>query len=288
MMRPLEETVSRQQVGVVQQLFRYPVKSVLGESPSELEVGRNGVIGDRAWAIREANGRIATAKKYANLLDFRAAYESAPKPDSPAPVRITMPDGRALHAADRDASQALSAALGRSIVLEQYRAGERSHGEIDPQTIFGDVGVERVMPGLTTATMPDSFGLFKGTFFDSATIHFLTTGSMTHLRSLIDDDAQIDARRFRPNIVIDTGDRNDGFIEDEWLDGELQVGEQVRIVSMEKALRCVMTTHRQGDLPRDLRVLRAAAQHHNARLGVFAAIGAPGMVRVGDPVWLNN
>lgn len=280
--------MNRRQVGVVQQLFCYPVKSVLGESPRELELGRNGVIGDRAWAIREASGRIATAKKYANLLDFRAAYESTPKPDSPAPVRITFPDGRSLHAADSDASQVLSAALGRPIVLEQYRAGERSRGEIDPQTIFGDVGVERVMPEFTAATMPDSFGLFKGTFFDSATIHFLTTGSMAHLRSLIGEDAKIDSRRFRPNIVIDTGDQDDRFVEDEWLGGELQVGAEATIVSMEKALRCVMTTHRQSDLPRDLRVLRATAQHHNARLGIFAAIGTPGMVRVGDPVWLTN
>jgi uncharacterized protein YcbX len=55
---------------------------------------------------------------------------------------------------------------------------------------------------------------------------------------------------------------------------------------MRQALRCVMTTHRQGDLARDLRVLRTAAQHHQARVGVFASIGASGRVRVGDPVWL--
>lgn len=277
-----------QQVGVVQQVFRYPVKSMLGESLRELQVGPNGVIGDRAWAIREASGRIATAKKFANLLAFRAAYESSPQPDSPAPVRITMPDGRSLHAADSNASEVLSTAFGRPVVLQQYRPDERAHGEIDPQTIFGDVGVERVMPGLTTATMPDSFGLFRGTFFDSATIHFLTTGSMAHLRSLIGEDTKIDARRFRPNIVIDTGARSDGFIEDDWLDGAIQIGEQTRIVSMHKALRCVMTTHQQSDLPRDLRVLRATAQHHGAKLGVFAAIGTPGTVRIGDPVWLIN
>jgi uncharacterized protein YcbX len=277
-----------QQVGVVQQVFRYPVKSMLGESLNEFEIGPNGVIGDRAWAIRETSGRIATAKKFANLLDFQAAYESRPQPDLSAPVRIIMPDGRSLHAADHDASQILSTAFGRPVTLQQYRPDERSHGEIDPQTIFGDVGVERVMPGLTTATMPDSFALLKGAFFDSATIHFLTTGSMAHLRSLIGEDAKIDARRFRPNIVIDTGARSNGFVEDEWLDGVLQIGERTRIVSMQKALRCVMTTHRQSDLPRDLRVLRATAQHHAAKLGVFASIGAPGVVRIGDPVWLTN
>ena len=280
--------MNRRQVGVVQRVFRYPVKSMLGEELTELPVGANGVIGDRAWALREANGRIATAKKWAGMLAFRASYDSPPEPAKPAPVRITLPDGQAIHAGDADASAVLSAALGRPVMIERARADEHARGEIDPQTIFGDVAIERVMPGLTAATMPDSFGLYRGTFFDSATIHLLATGSMAHLRSLIGDDAQIDVPRFRPNVLIDTGKETTGFVEDDWLEGEIQLGATVRIVSMQPALRCVMTTHRQMDLPRDLRVLRAAAQHHQARLGVFAAIGVPGAVRVGDPVWLAS
>ena len=57
---------------------------------------------------------------------------------------------------------------------------------------------------------------------------------------------------------------------------------------MKPALRCVMTTHAQSDLPRDLSILRTAAQHHKATLGVFASIGAPGTIRVGDPVYLSR
>jgi hypothetical protein len=47
-----------------------------------------------------------------------------------------------------------------------------------------------------------------------------------------------------------------------------------------------MTTHPQEDLPHDPRVLRAAADHHRVTVGVFASIGYPGTVRIGDPVWL--
>jgi hypothetical protein len=50
----------------------------------------------------------------------------------------------------------------------------------------------------------------------------------------------------------------------------------------------VMTTHAQSGLPRDLSILRTAAQHHKATLGVFAMIGAPGTIRVGDPVYLSR
>jgi uncharacterized protein YcbX len=280
--------MGKRQVGVVAGLFRYPVKSMLGEELDELEVGSVGVVGDRAFALREANGRVVSAKKWANMLEFRARYESSPHAGETAPVRITFPDGRSIHAADADASTALSTCLGRVITIDRVRVDEHSRAEIDPRRVFGDVAVANVKPEFTEATLPDSFGLRHGTFFDSATIHLLATGSLAHMRSLIGDDARLDPRRFRPNIVVETDPRIAGFIEDEWVGGTLIVGADVSIVKIEPALRCVMTTHRQSDLPRDLRILRAAAQHHKACLGVFASIGAPGTVRTGDPVWLEN
>lgn len=276
--------MEKRQVGVVSDLFRYPVKSMLGERLSELEISQRGVLGDRRWALRESNGRIASAKKWANLFEFRAAYTGSPK--ASGALIIFLPDGRELDAEDPRASEILSAALGREVALVRADADEHARAEINPGTIFGDVGVEQVLPPFTEATLPDSFALRRGTFFDSAMIHVLTTGSIEHMRSLVGSDAQIDARRFRPNILVESDPRLGGFVEDEWLGGELQTGTGVRIVSMEPALRCVMTTHRQSDLPRDPRVLRAVARHHQAKLGVFASIGAPGIVRVGDPVWL--
>ena len=54
--------------------------------------------------------------------------------------------------------------------------------------------------------------------------------------------------------------------------GTLEVGDSLEIIKIEPALRCVMTTHRQEELPRDPRILRTAAQHHKAKLGAFAWI----------------
>jgi len=267
-------------------LFRYPVKSMLGEEIDECEVGAKGVVGDRAYALREASGRVVTAKKWANIFEFRACYDSTPAADALAPIRIELPDRRVIHAQDPDASAVLSNVLGRKVTLERVSADQRARAEIDPKTVFSDVPVEDVVPEFTAATLPDTFALRHGTFFDSAFIHVLASSTLRHMRSLIGDDAQIDPRRFRPNIYVDTEDSSEAFVEDEWLDGTLAVGDSVTIVGMRQALRCVMTTHRQGDLARDLRVLRTAAQHHQARVGVFASIGAPGRVRVGDPVWL--
>ena len=278
--------MAQSQVGQVKELFRYPVKSMLGERLTELEVGLKGVIGDRAWALRESNGRIVTAKKWGNMLGFRASYDKTPQPDRLAPVKIMLPDGNSVYADDPDASDVISKYLGRPVKLERARPEEHSRAEIDPATVFGDVSVANVTPGFTETTLPDTFGLRHGTFFDSAMIHVLATGTLEHMRSLVGADAQLDPRRFRPNIVVETDPRLTGFVEDEWVGGTLEAGPTVKIVALQQALRCVMTTHQQSELARDLRILRAAAQHHNAKVGVFASIGAPGKVRVGDAVCL--
>ena len=87
--------MERRQIGTVKELFRYPVKSMLGERLERLEIGERGVIGDRAWALREsANGKIVSAKKFAHMLDLRAAYEAPPRENEPTPIRINLPDGR--------------------------------------------------------------------------------------------------------------------------------------------------------------------------------------------------
>jgi uncharacterized protein len=132
----------------------------------------------------------------------------------------------------------------------------------------------------------DSFALPPGTFFDAASLHVLASGTLAHLRTLMGEDAQVDVRRFRPNIVIETEAGLEGFLEDDWLEGTIEVGERVRIVQLRPTLRCVMTTHRQAELGRDLQILRAAAQHHQAQVGVWGSIGTPGTVQIGDPVVL--
>ena len=92
--------MERRKVAVVSALFRYPVKSMLGEKPAELTLTTDGTLGDRAWAVREASGRIATAKKWSAMLGFRASYDSPPRMGELAPVTVTFPDGSSIHAAD--------------------------------------------------------------------------------------------------------------------------------------------------------------------------------------------
>ena len=100
------------QVGIVAGLWRYPVKSMLGEQLAELEISERGAVGDRAYALRElATQRIVSGKKFAALFEFRAAYEERPSLGRFAPVAIRLPDGRTIHAEDADASEHIGAVV---------------------------------------------------------------------------------------------------------------------------------------------------------------------------------
>ncbi|MEM7112430.1 MAG: MOSC domain-containing protein [Chloroflexota bacterium] len=131
----------------------------------------------------------------------------------------------------------------------------------------------------------DRFDLAPDTFFDSAQLHLLATGTLTHMQTLTEPDAQLDPRRFRPNILIETTPDQTGFVEDAWLGGRLLIGD-VEIVDLWPTLRCVMTTLPQEDLVKDVRILKTAVRHHNNHVGVFASVGKQGVVQVGDPVFL--
>jgi uncharacterized protein YcbX len=281
--------MARQQVGNVSSLARYPVKSMLGEKLDNVFVTERGVVGDRAYALREvATRQIASAKKFPKLFEFRSSYDSPPAPGRSAPVTIELPNGRKIHVEDEDASQLISEALGRKMTIERSSTARAEHAGIDVATVFADVPVDKVIPGLTAETMPNHFALEKESFFDSAVMHVIASGTLRHMAKLAAPGSIFDPRRFRPTIFVDSGERDDAFLEDDWIGGTLAVGSGLKIVALQPALRCVMTTHPQQDLKRDYTILRTAAYHHRANVGVFASIGAAGQVKIGDPVYLDK
>ncbi len=279
--------MERRKIGTVKALWRYPVKSMLGEQLDELHITSQGVMGDRAWALRDLeNRRIASAKKFAGLLKFHSQYEGTPEAGKIPPVKITLPDGRGIHADDANASELISEALGHGFHLERSPNPSGERAGIDPATIFADNPIGNVIPALAGAKMPDYFALHKGSYFDSASFHLISTGTLTHMRGLTEGKSDFDYRRFRANLLIDTGDNASGFVEDEWVGGVLEIGDGVKITSIAPALRCVMTTLAQQDLPRDLAILRTTVQRHQANLGAFTALEGDGRVHLRDSVYL--
>src|SRR5438128_1078843 len=124
-----------------------------------------------------------------------------------------------------------------------------------------------------------------GTFFDLAVVHLLTTATIERLRALY-PEGRFEVRRFRPNIVVATGPDQQGFVENDWIGHTLAIGDEVRLRITGPCPRCVMTTLPQGDLPKDAGILRVAAQHNHANVGVYAEVIAGGATQRGDPVTL--
>jgi len=275
-------------VGSVVSLWRYPVKSMLGEELNAALLGTNGVVGDRAYALLDsADGKIATAKnprKWPRLFDCRARLVDDPRDDAPPPVRITLPDGAVVASTQPDRDDLLSRALGRAVTLTE--AGRDTVAPADAAPAKGSVKAEAYSPDIDGVDHRDAvvdFALADGLLFDSAVIHLLTTAALDHLRALY-PAGRFEVRRFRPNLVIAPSEDAAGFVEEAWVGKTIAIGDAVRLRVTKPCARCVMTTLPQSDLPRDLGILRTAVQHKAANVGVYAAVARGGLIRRGDPV----
>jgi uncharacterized protein YcbX len=261
---------------------------MLGGTVSEIIVTESGVLGDRAWALRDQRtGRIVNAKRVPDLLWFRVTYEAEPTLESSGLVRIETPGGDTIYAGQENASARISGILGRPVCLENsVRPDEKT--SIDRDTVFGDVPVSQMKPDWTPETMPDYFQLKGGTFLEIGAVFLLASGSVEHLRDLQGGTALIDRRRFRPNFYINTGLTSGRFIEDDWLGRNLTVGDSVVLGEFAPTLWCVGSALAQEELPRDPSILRTIARGHQGCLGVYGSVVSGGLVRVGDPVILTG
>lgn len=114
--------------GWVGSLWRYPVKSMMGEELNAAEVGARGLAGDEAYALVDrSDGKVATAKnprKWPTLFDFRATFVETPRADASMPaVKMTLPDGNMVRSDQGDRDRILSRVLGREVALEAIGPG---------------------------------------------------------------------------------------------------------------------------------------------------------------------
>ena len=117
------------ELGSVVSLWRYPVKSMMGEELSTTQVTEHGLLGDRMYALLDRTDRkVASAKnprKWPRLFAFRATFiepwGSSPKMP---PVHITLPDGTLVTSEQSDLNQVLSQALAREVTLAATEQGQ--------------------------------------------------------------------------------------------------------------------------------------------------------------------
>jgi uncharacterized protein YcbX len=264
-------------VGSIVSLWRYPVKSMLGEEINSSLVTERGLLGDRSYALVDlATGKVVSAKnprKWSGMFGFRAAYIEPPDMhEGIAPVRITMPGAVSATSTQANLDSLLSRALGASVSLQSKPPASPKLEEYWP-----DVENLAHRETVTEEAMPPY------TFFDGAVVHILTTATLKQLRSVY-PQGSFEARRFRPNLMVAPYATSEGFVENSWVGYTLMIGDQVRLKVTCATGRCVMTTLPQGDLPKDLGILKTAVLANQANVGVYATVERPGVIRGGDAV----
>jgi uncharacterized protein len=286
--------MEQQQAGSVVALWRYPVKSMMGEELNASAVTERGLLGDRAYALVDrSDGKVASAKnprKWPRLFDFRAAYVDSPRRGARLPaVRITLPDGTVLATDQADLNSTLSRELHHEVTLEEAERGRQPVVESTLPNPWAPRAEEYWpdMEGLDYRDTVTDFDLPEGTFFDLAVVHLLTTATLDRLRELY-PQGRFEVRRFRPNIVVRTPDDATGFVENDWIGSTVRIGDEVRLSITGPCPRCVMTTLAQGDLPKDSGILRTAAQHNQVNVGVYAAVVQGGDIRRGAAVMVEQ
>jgi uncharacterized protein YcbX len=270
----------------VDAIWRYPVKSMIGSTVPSARLTDDGMAGDRAWAIRdEERGGIRGAKKLGMLMQFAASEVPG------GGVSITLPGGRVVHSHDADIDDALSAALAHRVSLwplqpasdlDHYRRGAADSDDFmeELRSIFGREESE---------PLPD-FGKFPpiiaeyesppGTYLDAYPLLVMTTSALHTLAAALPDSA-IDVRRFRPNVVVDSGELP-GHPELAWVGRRFAIGSAI-IEIVETCPRCVMVTREVcAELPPDRAVLRHIVKDLGQDLGVYATVVQAGEITTGD------
>ena len=269
----------------LRELLRYPVKSMLGESLSETAVGEKGIPGDRSWATRdEQRGGIRGGKKLPQLMMFSAATGAGSAP------MITAPDGDTCAATSDEVHRWLSEKLDHPVTLwpllpaenlDHYRRGAPDDEDFEQElrSVFGRLPDEPI-PDLTMFAEVLEFESPPGTYFDAFPILVMTYQSMATLAKR-HPKGQFDARRFRPNLLVDAVDDTSPFPEQTWIGKQLRIGDVVLEI-VGTCPRCSMTTHATSDLPRDTSIMRHLVKEAEGNLGVYVKVVTAGTLKLGQ------
>ena len=242
----------RHEIGRIAEIWRYPVQSMRGESAgSGRHRRRRRGRRPRLWRGRSRPAWWSPrprAPKWRDIVTLAARCWQRRRTADAAAGRDPPARRHTLSSDQRDIDERLAAILGAPVHLA------------------------------------DSAAENKRSSYSHAPLHLLTTASLAAFRHSI-TEGRFAPARFRPNIVIDTGEAT-GYPGAGWIERSLQIGDGVRISITEHCKRCVMTTLPQGDLPFDPAILHTATAENSTRAGVYADVRAPGAIKVGDPVTL--
>ncbi len=244
-------------VGTVAALYRYPVKSTAGQSLRASAVTAEGLLHDRRWAAYTDDGGIASGKRtrrfrpVIGLMRWTSTIEDG--------CDISEP-----HVHEPHAPQLLSPD-GSTYWVDDPAASAALTAAFGRRLTLREEGAVR--------------------HHDDSPVHVVTTSSLAAIGELV--GSVVDQRRFRPNVVIDTGPES-RFLENGWVGAELTVGGEVVLRMGPGVPRCVMIDQAQAGVTAIPKALQTIGARNALKFGLYARPSRSGTVRVGDVVSLRR
>ena len=249
------------EIGQVEAIFRYPVKSMAGERVEVARMGWHGIDGDRRLALRRTQERSdfpwLTASKLPDLLLFTPVrYEDGGEVDLPTgglPTHVRTPEGKEM------------AVFGEELAAEI----ERRH------------------------KAPVQMMHLRDGIFDEASVSVIATDTIREIGRLTGIDP--DVRRFRPNIVVRLL-RPNPFEEDKWLGGVLLFGEPgpsgfingPRVSVTMRDARCSMVNFDPDSGRSAPEVLKSIVRTNQNNAGIYGTVIRTGRLATGQTIRLQE
>jgi len=238
------------EVGHVEAIFRYPVKSMRGERLEAAHMGWHGLNGDRRLAFRRIGDRSGmpwlTASKLPELLLF-APQRREDDTEGDLPTHIRTPDGEQMPVFGEDLAGEVGRRHGAPVQMMQLRHG----------------------------------------IFDEASISVIASDTVREIGRLA--GRSLDTRRFRPNVVVRLL-RSVPFQEDEWLGGVLSFGEgddAPAITVTMRDERCSMVNLDPDSASPAPEVMKTIVRVNHNNAGIYGAVTRTGRFTIGQTVSLR-
>jgi uncharacterized protein YcbX len=257
------------QVGRVESVWRYPVKSMAGERLPSAFLGYAGVYGDRIHAFRSslAHPRFPylTAREREQMLLCCPAFlhpDRMAAPPNLAEAQAAPPGLTPVYGSAEDAAVEVSLPSGERLALDDPALAEwLGQGAREGQVL--------------------SLLHSHHAMTDCRPVSLLSVQTARQVGA--ESGLAVEARRFRANVVLDLADAP-GFAEDGFVGRTLRLGERATVAVLDRDPRCKMIALDPDTAALDGEILKCVGQRHEGRAGVYAAVLAEGTVRPGDPV----
>jgi uncharacterized protein YcbX len=238
------------EVGHVEALFRYPVKSMGGEPLVVANLGWHGIEGDRRLAFRRIDNRSGfpwlSASQLPDLLLFAPQrHENGAQGDIPTHIRT--PDGDAMPAFGEDLAAEVGRRYGAPVEMMELRNG----------------------------------------IFDEASLSVIAFDTVREISRLAGLSPNV--RRFRPNVVVRLL-RPAPFQEDEWVGGVLSFGEgddAPAIAVTMRDVRCSMLNLDPDSATPAPEMLKAVVRVNQNNAGIYGAVTRTGQLSIGETIFLR-